>query len=66
MYYYLDNIDKYLYEDKIEVPRVVTTKRKNLTSYPSQDTPDHISSSSYDRSPSFNMLFYVGAKAYFD
>lgn len=31
-YYYLDDVDRHVYEDIIEVPRAVTTKRKKSLS----------------------------------
>lgn len=52
MYYYLNNVGMYVYEDKIEVPKADITKIKRLIyslsqAYPSEVTPDRIGSSSF-------------------
>lgn len=66
MHYYMGNIGMYVYEDNIEVPKVVGAKRKKSTSAPSQASLDLISSSSYAPSPSSGGVLFVDAKTYFD
>lgn len=66
VHYYMGNIGMYVYEDKIEVSKVVGAKRKKSTSAPSQAALDLISSSSYAPSRSSGGVLFVDAKTYFD
>lgn len=64
--YYMGNVGMDVYEDRIEVPKVVGAKRKMSTSAPIQASLDLISSSSYAPSRSSGGVLFVDAKTYFD
>lgn len=66
MCYYLDNIRRYVYEDKIEVSRDVAAKRKKYASVPYHASLELISSLSSTSSRSSSGLLSDDSKAYLD
>lgn len=60
VYYSFDSHGRYVYEDRIEEPTEVLTRRKKVAS-----TLDHVSSS-FDPPSSFDRFLSSVVKAYFD